>query len=90
MGRHDATCTETGREGLEFCSVTAADGKKGSPAALSSLTYNINRKLMQALDVAGQRFDVMVAQLASDGAHGHGIAIVGTVAFAEILSLIHI
>ncbi|MNN16701.1 hypothetical protein D3C81_1298500 [compost metagenome] len=45
---------------------------------------------MQALDVAGHRGDVFVAQPLGDGLHGLGIAIVGAAAFflAEIGQLL--
>ena len=36
---------------------------------------------MQALNVAGDRSNVFVAEFACDGAHRHGIAVVGATAF---------
>lgn len=38
---------------------------------------------MQALYVGRQRVDILVAQLGGDGAHDHGVAVVGAFAFAE-------
>ena len=45
---------------------------------------------MQALDVAGNRSDVFIAQLACDGAHGHRVAVIGatTVFLAEVGQLL--
>lgn len=45
---------------------------------------------MQALDVAGDRGDIFVAQPFGDGLHGLGVAIVGAAAFflAEVGQLL--
>ena len=43
---------------------------------------------VQTLDVARQGFDVLVAQLRRDGAHDHGVAVVGALAFTESRQLL--
>ena len=43
---------------------------------------------MQALDIAGHRFDVFVAELRGNTAHDHGVTIVRTVTFTEVSQLL--
>jgi len=53
-----------------------------------ALLFNLPLLSVQALDVAGQRFDVLVAQLGGDATHDHGVAVVGAIAFAEVGQLL--
>src|SRR5690606_13739043 len=43
---------------------------------------------VQALDIAGQRFDVLVAELGSDGPHDRHLSVVGAIALTEIGQLL--
>ncbi|CNM66424.1 Uncharacterised protein [Mycobacterium tuberculosis] len=43
---------------------------------------------MQALDVLGNRLDVLVAHFIGDGLHDFGIAIIGAIAFTEVRQLL--
>src|SRR5690606_39074133 len=56
--------------------------------AARATLFSVLRQSVQTLDVAGQRLDVLVAQLGGDGAHDHRVAIIGAHAFAEIGQLL--
>src|SRR5690606_23001779 len=76
------------RSGFPHCS--DSQNEKGWPwppfcFRLSALTALCS---VQTLDIAGNRFDILVAQLGSNGTHGHGIAVFGTVAFTEVVQLL--